>query len=307
MMTKDFPVFDCDSHVVEPPEIWDEYVPAAQRDWVKAQFHFHTDTDQLRINGRVVPAARERSNAAEVGWPRWDKRLIGSLVPGTEEWKAKLGRLAGCRDPRARLRDMEALGVDQVMLFPTWFVRLALLRDAEAARVLTRAYNDWVDDYAAADRRRLFPCAVLPIQSVEHSIDELRRVARKGFKAATWLPLVLGRSRNFLDLYAFQRGPAVPDPIQTFYDRCFIAFEGDEVPVYRMWDTYENVGLWSSDYPHHDAEDVWEAIELMERHQVPPAVRRKLLGENARRLYGIEPVLVVKERVEHYEPAKLPW
>ena len=29
--TKDFPVFDCDSHVVEPPAIWDEYVPARQR------------------------------------------------------------------------------------------------------------------------------------------------------------------------------------------------------------------------------------------------------------------------------------
>ena len=74
-----------------------------------------------------------------------------------------------------------------------------------------------------------------------------------------------------------------------------------------MWDHYENVAIWSSDYPHHDAEDVWEALELMERHQVPPAVRKKLLGENARRLYGIEPALVVTERVGEYEPAKLPW
>src|SRR5437867_2250389 len=70
MTTKNFSVFDCDSHVVEPPEIWDEYVPAKVRTWVKTQFHFHTDTDLLCINGRVVPAARERSNAAEVGWPR---------------------------------------------------------------------------------------------------------------------------------------------------------------------------------------------------------------------------------------------
>ena len=183
MMTKDFPIFDCDSHVVEPPEIWDEYVPKSVRAWVKTQFHFHTDTDLLHINGRVVPASRERSNAAEVGWPRWSKKEVGSLVPGTEEWKARFGRLAGCRDPHARLRDMDALGTDQVMLFSTWFVRLALVRDAEAARVLTRAYNDWVYDYCAADRRRLFPCAVLPLQSVEHSIEELRRVAQRGFRA----------------------------------------------------------------------------------------------------------------------------
>ncbi len=433
MVTKGFPIFDCDSHVVEPPEIWDEYVPSAIRSWVKTQFHFHTDTDELHINGRVVPATRERSNAAEVGWPRWSKKEVGALVPGTEEWKRKFGRLAGCRDPQARLRDMDALGTDQVMLFPTWFVRLALVQDAEAAGALARAYNNWVYDYCAADRRRLFPCAVLAIQSVEQSIAELRRVAKLGFKAAairpcfwngryptlpefdplwrefedlnvvlamhtfpsrealtpewgermartrgsgdgllftdeavvyspgqfvsnivfsmepsidssealgfifeamtwltavlmtgwldkfprlraavlesnaTWLPLVLSRSRNFLDLYAFQRGPKVRDPLEVFYERCFIAFEGDEEPVYRMWDQYENVGLWSSDYPHHDAEDGWEALELMARHKVPAAVQRKLLGENARRLYGIEPVMVVTERIEQYEPTRLPW
>jgi len=99
----------------------------------------------------------------------------------------------------------------------------------------------------------------------------------------------------------------VRDPVEAFYERCFIAFEGDEESVYRLWDQYENVGLWSSDYPHHDAEDAWEALELMAKHRVPVPVQHKLLGDNARRLYGIDPVLAVTERIEHYEPAKLPW
>ena len=434
MTAKTFPIFDCDSHVVEPPAIWEEYVPKNVRAWIKTQFHFHTDTDQMSVNGRVIPAARERSIAAEVGWPGWDKKLIGSLMPGTAEWEKKLGRLAGCRDPHARLWDMDAIGVDQVMLFATWFVRLALLKDPKAAHILARAYNDWAYDYCGADRRRLFPCAILPIQSVESSIEELRRVAKRGFKAAavrpcfwngryptmpefdplwrefeelgivlamhtfpsreplsaewaqrmaksmegsgaafmftddavvyspgqfvsnivfsmepsidsseslgfifeamtwlttvlmtgwlekfprlrtavlesnaTWLPLVLARSKSFLDLYVYLRKPTIKDPFETFYERCFIAFEGDEEPVYRMWDLYENVGLWSSDYPHHDAEDAWEALETMAKHKVPEDVQAKLLGGNARRLYGIDPVNVVKEPVRDYEPAKLPW
>jgi len=29
--TKNFPVFDCDSHVLEPPLVWDEYVPVKDR------------------------------------------------------------------------------------------------------------------------------------------------------------------------------------------------------------------------------------------------------------------------------------
>ena len=93
--SKNFPVFDCDSHVVEPPAVWDEYVPARQRAWVKSQFCFHTDSDLLMINGHVVPAARERSNAAEVGWARWRKEEIGRYTPGTAEWQARFGRLLG--------------------------------------------------------------------------------------------------------------------------------------------------------------------------------------------------------------------
>ena len=146
---KAFPIFDCDSHVVEPPAVWDEYLPSKVRAWAKTQFCFHTDGDLLLINGRAVPAARERSNAAEVGWARWDKKEVGRLTPGSKEWQQKFGRLLGCRDPHARLKDMDALGTDQVMLFPTWFVRLALVRDPKAAAILGRAYNDWVNDYCA--------------------------------------------------------------------------------------------------------------------------------------------------------------
>ena len=88
---KDFPVFDCDSHVVEPPAIWDEYVPARSRAWVKTQFCFHTDSDLLFINGRVVPAARERSNAAEVGWARWDKKEVAGSPPAPRHGRGSSG------------------------------------------------------------------------------------------------------------------------------------------------------------------------------------------------------------------------
>lgn len=432
---KSFPVFDCDSHVVEPPAVWDEYVPAKERAWVKTQFCFHTDGDLLFINGRVVPAARERSNAAEVGWARWDKKEVGKLTPGTPEWKSKFGRLLGCRDPHARLKDMDALGTDQVMLFPTWFVRLALCRDPRAAEILARAYNDWVHDYCAPDRKRLFPCAVLPLQSVEASITELKRIAKMGFKAAavrpcfwngryptlpefdplfremealgvvlamhtfpsrealtldwakrmaeargtsgqgllftdeavvyspgqfvsnitaamdpaidasetlgfvmeamtwvttvvqtgwlekfpklkaavlesnaSWLPLVLARSSNFSNLFAFQRGNRlIKDPVEVFNERCYIGFESDEFLVYRLWDLFENIAIWSSDYPHHDAEDAWDGLYHMEEYKVPEAVQKKMLGENARKLYGIEPLMKVETRIEKYEPAILEW
>ena len=124
---------------------------------------------------------------------------------------------------------------------------------------------------------------------------------------ASWLPLILSRSSNFSNLFAFQRdNRLIRDPVETFHRCCFIGFESDETMVYRLWDTFQDVAIWSSDYPHHDAEDAWEALDHMAKLDVPSDARRKLMGDNARRLYGIEPLLTIEERVEKYEPAILP-
>jgi len=99
----------------------------------------------------------------------------------------------------------------------------------------------------------------------------------------------------------------IRDPHEVFYQRCSIGFESDETLIYRLWDLFEGIAIWSSDYPHHDAEDAWDALEHMAELKVPDHVQRALLGENARKLYGIEPVLRVTERIGDYQPAILPW
>ena len=99
----------------------------------------------------------------------------------------------------------------------------------------------------------------------------------------------------------------IRDPVEVFHERCFIGFESDETLVYRLWDVFQDVAIWSSDYPHHDAEDAWDGLHHMAELDVPAQAQRKLMGENARRLYGVEPLMAVKERIEQYEPAILPW
>ena len=39
------PVVDVDSHVYEPPAIWDEYVPAEMRGMARAAFYHEVDSD----------------------------------------------------------------------------------------------------------------------------------------------------------------------------------------------------------------------------------------------------------------------
>ncbi len=50
---KNFPVFDCDSHIYEPAEIWDRYIPQTQQHFAKT--HFYQDADRLILvrNGKI--------------------------------------------------------------------------------------------------------------------------------------------------------------------------------------------------------------------------------------------------------------
>jgi len=424
--TKNFPVFDCDSHIYEPPEVWDKYIPENHRDF--ARTHFYRDADRLISvkNGKISFRDPNKWKYPGETWhPGLNKQIIGAVSPGTKEWDEQIGRNRSARDPLARLKDMDAAGIDQVMIFPSTFVYLPLVENAEAAHICARAYNDWVYDYCSADQHRLYPAAVLPIQNGDFAIEELRRVARRGFKSAlvrpifsgakyptlpeydplwkefeelgmvlgmhtfpsrgeamsaeldqrmganrkrlfgdeeilvyspgqfvanimqlmgskqagdaafgfiaeamtwtavvlmtgwlekfprlkvailesncSWLPLVLEKAETYLDLYK-HTGEKIGDPHEVFYNNCHIAFESDEVMAFRLWDLYEDIGLWSSDMPHLDASDVWEAIDNMNKWNVPQAVQEKLLGGNARRLYGIEPKLVVSAAPETYQP-----
>ena len=85
-----------------------------------------------------------------------------------------------------------------------------------------------------------------------------------------------------------------------------IAFEGDEMPVFRQWDRYENVAVWSSDAYHHDGSDAWSAIRAMDQVNVPKEVQAKLLGANARQMYGIEGRIYVSDELEIPRPDWFP-
>ncbi|MSQ25761.1 MAG: hypothetical protein EXR49_05765 [Dehalococcoidia bacterium] len=107
---------------------------------------------------------------------------------------------------------------------------------------------------------------------------------------ASWLPMTLEECDRAYKLYYGERtAPLERMPSETFLERCFIAFEGDETPVYRQYRYFEDIAIWSSDVYHHDGSDAWSAIREMRRHRVPVGAQEKIMGANARRLYGIKP------------------
>lgn len=87
-------------------------------------------------------------------------------------------------------------------------------------------------------------------------------------------------------------------PSEAFFQHCFIGFEGDETAGSRLPKFFGDCLVWASDAYHHDGSDVWEAIETMEKYELPVENQTKYLGENARRLYNIKPPKnIIRERV----------
>ncbi len=205
LIQKDFPVFDCDAHVTESPDIWN-HLSKAEQETVKPWFY--PDGDFISVNGkRALPATwgktrttfaanyqgpeRRVPNRAEVGGPGVTKKLLRKLstMELTEE-QLNYVEHKGCRDPKARLGDLNQQGIDQVVVIPLMmFGAYLFVENPQAAALIARAYNDWADDWCATDRRRLFPAAVLPLQDPKLAAEELRRVAAKGFKVAMIRPV----------------------------------------------------------------------------------------------------------------------
>ena len=81
--TKNFPVFDCDSHIYEPPEVWDRFIPENQREFTKT--HFYRDADRLISvkNSKISFRNPDKWKYPGETWhPGLNKKIIGSVEPG---------------------------------------------------------------------------------------------------------------------------------------------------------------------------------------------------------------------------------
>jgi hypothetical protein len=113
---------------------------------------------------------------------------------------------------------------------------------------------------------------------------------------AEWLPYMLESCDRLFKLYAKERGSRGGRlPSEAFYEQCVISFESDEMAVFRQWRQYDSIGIWASDAYHHDGADSWSAMRNMTEAGVPQATQEKLLGGNARRMYGIEAKMFVTD------------
>ena len=154
------PIVDADGHVVEPEAAWaglpDRYRPRISADRSGYEHVVVGETELLAV-------------------PLGNLARPGSTFDDPSSFRPLAEAQPGGSDPLARLHDMDSEGIDQAVLYPTIGLYFSLLEDPGAAVALAAAYNEWLAGYCAADPRRLFGAAMIPLQDPLEAARELRR------------------------------------------------------------------------------------------------------------------------------------
>jgi predicted TIM-barrel fold metal-dependent hydrolase len=193
-LSKSFAVFDCDAHVNDPLKVWD-YVPDSKRDLVRRTYW--RDEHQAWLNGDtpVLGGGNDQFkgyNPICIAGPQMNKRIMRKLLsmPAlTAEQRAYLHH-DGAIDPKARVSEMDLMGIDQVLVIPTMVImHLPFVRDPEGADVFCRAYNDFLVDWCGTVPGRLLGAALLPVQEPALTAKEIFRAKELGHPVGLIRPI----------------------------------------------------------------------------------------------------------------------
>jgi predicted TIM-barrel fold metal-dependent hydrolase len=169
-------VVDADGHVLEPMDLWDRHLDPRWRHCKPRVVRNDWGLDTVFVGVQEIVTAP----LGLLGTPgsRMDETDPAKKIPWEHAQR-------GGFDPVERLHDMDIEGIDVAVLYPSIGLNFWGIEDATAAVALARAYNDWLAEYCAADRRRLVGAAMVPFQDPAAAAAELRRAARElGFPAA---------------------------------------------------------------------------------------------------------------------------
>jgi predicted TIM-barrel fold metal-dependent hydrolase len=206
-MTKTFPTFDCDAHVAEPPWLWDrakEWLTHDEYEALKRSIWFDAESKQLVVNGvansglgsQRIHGAPGMVNVLSLAGPGLKHDIqrainVRNLNPKTALTAVQADYLdhKGAYEPKARIKDMDVQGIDQVMIIPSDIDTYPWIQNALGARAMCKAYNDWAHEYCRENPQRLFFAALLPMQDPKLAEDEIYRVADKGCRVGLVRPI----------------------------------------------------------------------------------------------------------------------
>ncbi|WP_068279071.1 amidohydrolase family protein [Aldersonia kunmingensis] len=187
-----YPLFDADNHLYETEESLTKYLPEQYKNAIQ----------YVQVNGRTKIAVRgqiseyipnptfevvARPGAMEDyfknGNPEGKSRreIFGKAIKAPDAF----------REPGARLKLMDELGVDRTLMFPTLasLIEERLRDDPELIHVIIHALNEWLyEEWGFNYEDRIFTTPVITLPILDKALEELEWVAERGAKAVLIRP-----------------------------------------------------------------------------------------------------------------------
>jgi predicted TIM-barrel fold metal-dependent hydrolase len=162
-----------DSHIIEPPDLWEQRIDRPFRDRAPRLVH-EGEYDQWYADG-VKFGNIGINQQAGLRFERPEQLTVGGRMA-----TVPLGGL----DPHAHVQDMDADTIAGGVLYPSQGLTVYRVPDSALLSAIFRAYNDWLADFCQPYPQRLKGLAMLNVDDVQEAVGELHRAATRGLAGA---------------------------------------------------------------------------------------------------------------------------
>ncbi len=155
---------DADAHLDPPHDMWREYLPAHLRQ-LAPYIEEGDEHDWIIFEGKKRPLRMINNQAGRTGK---DFKMTGKLSELRIAWQ-----------PQARLDDMDHDGIEAAVIYGGGPLGTT---NSELYIASFEAYNRWLQDFCAADRKRFAGVAYLPMRDIDETLLLLRQAVKRGYR-----------------------------------------------------------------------------------------------------------------------------
>jgi len=169
----EYALFDADSHVSEPLNLWQERLPAKYRDKAPRMLKEHEGKPGAWW---LIEEGREPHNVILGFGANKTLEELQQFLKGF----SYAGAHRGGWDPAQRVKDMDQDGVTGDVLYTTLGFRMFWIRDAGFQRACFQVYNDWLAEFCSYSPKRLKGLGLISLYDPKQGAEDLEDCAKKG-------------------------------------------------------------------------------------------------------------------------------
>ena len=192
-MKNGFKVVDSDMHLIEPADLWQRYMDRKFRAGAPVG---STAPTPRNIGVDSTGGRPIQHREAQPHMTNWFRALSAHMTPVEPEYEFAAQRNW---NGESQVLAMDREGIDVAVLYPSRGLFVLGVDssetagsdgiDPELATAIARAYNDWLYEFMAPDRKRMYGAAMVAAHDAKAAAAETRRCVEKyGFKAIFLLP-----------------------------------------------------------------------------------------------------------------------